>query len=876
MSRYLRFFGADPRADVDDELEFHLRECADDLMTRGLNPEEARREAERQLGDLQGIKQELAAAGRAQQRRERIRDWGRELRYSFRRLRREPGFTVTAVATLTLGIGTAVAVFAVVDAVVFKPLPYPASDRLVTLSPQQNFNMALADALGAAPAFEASTGVSGWSLTLTGHGDPAVLDAQAVDAEFFRVVGVQPALGRAFRTEERDPGLSDVVILSHGVWQTRFGGDPTVIGRRIELDGYRHPTRRIIGVMPDEFVPPLAGPGSNMRVWIPLTRVPGRTVATDNTWYVTSVIARLAPDATVDMAATQVRAITTELEREFPSVIPETRHETAGAMGLLDSMVGDLRTSMWALLGGVGFVMLLACANLANLLLARGERRRRELAIRAALGAGRIRLIREQLTDSAILSVIGGAGGILFANIVLGAIDLERASSLPRVAGFTMDHRVAGFAIAASFAAALVFGLWPALRGSRGDVRDSLGAGTRGGGLTRSGARLGAVLVAGEIALATVLVSGAGLLLKSLQELRSVELGIDASDVVALEISPPRAQYQGEAARLLYDRIFERLRALPGVRAVGAINRLPLTRGNTDFPYLAEGHAPPDGPLPSANFRVVTPEYFDAVDQPLIEGRPLADADRRTERAIAGLINRTMANQLWPDESAVGKSIRLFGNQPFEVVGVVSDVRQFTLDRAPSPEMYHPHGARWSVANMVIMIEGSPEVLPTPAAIRQAVWDIDPDIPVEYVRHMADVVDRSIARRRFFASVLSFFGVLALALGAVGVFGVMAYSMGARRSEFGLRMALGATRRRVLRGAVARGAVAIGFGLVVGLVGSATSTRLLQSLLFGVSPGDPGTHAVAGVILATVAALATLIPALNATRVDAATVMRAN
>lgn len=873
--RYLRFFGADPRADVDDELEFHLQERTDELVAGGLSPEAARRQAEQRLGDVGSIKQRLEGAIRSGRRRERVRDLVRAVLLSVRRLRREPGFAAMAIATLTLGIGAAVGVFAVVDAVVLKPLPYPDPGRLIEISPSQNFNIAMADELGAAPALEAASGVSHWGLTLTGNGEPAVLSAQVVDAAFFRVMGVQLAAGRPFRPDERDPALSDVVILSYGVWQNRFGGDRSIIGRRIDLDGAGHATRRVIGVMPRGFVAPLLGPRTEIGAWIPLSRAPGRTIATDSTWYVNYLIARLAPGATIDQAAQQIRLITARLVREFPGRLDTSRLETAGAIGLLDSLVGDVRGTLLALLGAVGLVLLLACANLANLLLARGERRRRELAVRAALGAGRWRLVGEQLMDSVVLALLGGAGGVVLARALLATLDLGRASNLPRTAGLQVDWRVLAFAILVSLLAAVIFGLWPALRASTGHVRDDLGAGTRAPGVTRSGNRLGAVLVAGEIALATMLVTGAGLLLRSLRELHAIPPGLDASDVVAIQLEPPTTPYEGQSARLLYDQLFERLHAIPGVRTVGAIHLLPFTLDNWSFPYLAEGHPPPDGPLPSANFRVVTPDYFDAVDQPLLEGRRLTEADRRTERLSVGLVNRTMAHTLWPDESAVGKTIRLFGSEPFEVVGVVGDVRQFSLDRAPQPEMYLPHGAGWSLSSMVVMLETTGDPRPIMAAARRAVWDVDANIPIVGVRRLDEVLGDSMARRRFFANVLSFFGALGLALGAVGVFGVMAYTMGARRAEFGVRMALGATRAKVLGGALRRGAMPIALGLLAGLTASAVASRVLTSLLFGVTPGDPLTTLSAGAVLGAVAAAATFVPAYRATKVDAAVVMRA-
>ncbi|MDP2584360.1 MAG: ABC transporter permease [Candidatus Palauibacterales bacterium] len=799
-----------------------------------------------------------------------------DLRFAYRQIRRSPGFTASVILTLALGIGASVAMFTVVNAVLLRPLPYPHPDRLVELLPGENANIALATVVSeSAPDIEAWTGLSGWTLTLTGAAEPVAIPTQMVDAGFFRVFGVQPLLGRAFRPADRNRDRSDVVILSWSLWQSRFGGDPSIVGRRLALDGNGHAFRTVVGVMPRGFHGPAALDGSDFQAWAPLDAPPGRTVATDSTWYVNTIVGRMRPGATVDGVATEVRATMERLHDRFPEVIDRDAVRAAGATGVLASMVGDVSRPLWTLLGAVGLVLLLLCANLANLLLARGEHRRRELAVRTALGAGRSRLVRDQLVESLVLSLAGCAVGIGLARLILAALRVTRISGLPRAGSLPLDPRVLAFAVGVSLACAVGFGLLPALRASSGAIRAGIGQGRRSEG-SRSGRRLGRVLVAAEVALALVVVTGAGLLLGSLRALRSVDPGLDVHHVLDLRLEPPSHAYEGGGggrARALYSELRARLGALPGVESVGAIQLLPLTDGNWAFPYLAEGHPPPQGaPLPSANFRVVTPGYFRTLGIPLVAGRLLGPDDRE-DGAPVGLVNATMARQLWPGESAIGKEIELFGSEPFRVVGVVGDVHQRSLREAPRPEMYRPL-AQYPLAGMDVLLktEGDPTALIGP--MTRSVHDVAPDVPVARTRLMGDVLTDSLARERFFAGVLAFFALLALALGAVGVYGVMAYQVGGRQGEFGVRMALGATPGRILRRALGDGLLPVGAGIALGLAGTLVSSRLLSSLLYGLRPTDPATVTAAVVILASVAAAATWIPARRAARVDPMAVLR--
>ncbi len=793
------------------------------------------------------------------------------MRHHLRRLRKDKGFTITALATLALGIGASVAIFTVVNAVLLRPLPYPAADRLVRIGPDRNFNATLSDAVGAIPSLEASTGVAVWSLTLTGAGDPVSLSTQVVDPSFFRVFGVRPTLGRPFTPEERDPSRSDVVILSDALWRRRFSADPDIIGRRVRLDGYGTEARTVVGVMPRGFVPPVAPPEADVQLWIPLSLPPGATFATDSTWYVNWVIGRMRPGATVEGVAQEARTAMARLRATAPQLLTAEDARTLGASGLLDSMVGDVRGTLLVLLAAVALVLLLACANLASLLLARADRHRQEFAVRAALGAPRSTLVRERLGESVLLAVAGGALGVLVARLVLAALRVSDASGLPRIEGLGLDARVVGFAVGVSLLCAIGFGLVPALRSTSVDLRESLGSGGRTHGRTPARRRLGAVLIGGEVALALIVVTGATLLLGSLHALRSVDPGLDAHDVLAVQLEPPAARYEGEAARTYYRELTDRLLALPGVKHVGGIHLLPFAQGNWAFPYLAEGHEPPaNAPLPSANFRVVTPGYFRAAGIPLLEGRDVSWSDDGWKSA---LLNRAMAEQLWPGEDPIGKQILLFGSDPFRVVGVVGDVHQEGLDRKPRPEMYFPQGGS-RVTQMVMMVEASVPPSSLGPAVRRAVNEVAGDVPVVRIRPLEDVLGDSMRQRSFFAGILTFFAVLALALGAVGVYGVMAYRMGTRRPEFGVRMAFGATSANVLRGALLSGAVPVVVGLAVGLLGALLGTRLLTSLLFGIGATDPVSFAAAVVVLGAVGVAAIAVPAWRASRLDPASVLR--
>jgi putative ABC transport system permease protein len=865
---------AEIAGEIDEEIAFHLEMRAAKLESAGLDPEDARAQAEREFGDTGALRRALHRQDRRIQARHRtlgrLGDVARDVRFACRSLARAPGFALVALLTLVLGIGASVAMFTVVNAVLLRPLPYPEAEQLVRLWPDQNANMALARELGeGAPSLESWTGLALFGLTHAGDDGAALLTAQAIEAGFFDVFGTRPALGRPFTVEERDPTRSDVVLLSDALWRTRFGADPAVIGRRVPMEGTGHATREVVGVMPRGFVAPFADHVERVDVWIPLQVPPGRTVATDSTWFVNHIVGRMRAGATAAGVATEVSTLLTRVRAETGGLISEESVRAPGAMPILDALVADVRSTLRLLLWVVALVLLLACANLANLMLARGERRRPELAAKAALGGSRMRLVRELLTEGAVIAALGAVGGVLFARVILDGLRISEASGLPRMDALPIDARVLGFAVLAATLSLLLFALLPALRVTAGDLRPALGEARRTRGRTVASRRIGASLIAGEVALAMVVVTGAALLVQSFRTVRAVDAGMNVERVIAVQLQPSPAAYSSTRLREYYGELFERLRALPGVSGVGAIHLTPFTMSNWAFPYLAEGHSPPDNePLPSANFRVVTPGYFEAVGMPLRAGRTFDERDASDAPAV-GIINRTLAEQLWPGQDAVGRTIHLFGNTPFRVIGVVGDVHQHALDAAPRPEMYRPF-EQWTLSGMTVMVAADADPAALAAQVRDVVASIDRGVPIVSLRPLADVLDDSLGGRRFVASVLSFFGVLALLLGVIGVYGVMTHAVSARRGEFSVRIALGATRRDVLGHALRGGIAPVLVGLAVGTLAALATGWLLESLLFGVQPGDPLVIAVAALVLGASALLAIWLPARRVASLDPA------
>ncbi len=798
--------------------------------------------------------------------------WLQDLRQGAKSLGRRPLASAGIVGTLALGVGAATATWSAVDGVLLTPLPYPEPDRLVAVWPTMNFNGAMVrDALAASPALESITGYSGWGFTLTGQGEPLEVRGARVSVDHFRVLGARPVLGRDFDAGEGVPGAGDVVVLSHGFWVRAFGADPAVVGRRIALSTNDADTRTVVGVMGPEFHPLAHDPD----VWVPLTLPPGTDMADDDTWYVNDRVARLAPGATVAEAAEQIRGWARDVREHMPRLVTDEDVREADVRPLHLDATASVGPVLWASLGAVSLVLLMACANVANLLLARGEGRGHDLALRAALGARRPRIVRLLLVESTLLGAAGGALGIALSfGLVRGLVALA-PPDFPRLDQIGVDGSVLLFALGATLLATLVAGVVPALRTSRVDATASLGRAARGTG-RRGGSRLTPILVTAEVALAVVVVVGSGLMLKSLHRMTSEELGIAPDGLVVLRPSPPTGRYpDGPAFRSYYAQVLERVEALPEVERAAAIHLLPGTSDNWSFPTRPEGFESTDGTTPSVNIRLVTPGYLETVQVPLLQGRTLQPTDDEGGETVV-VVNQAFVDRYWPAESdPLGLTLRITSTTA-RVVGVVGDVRQHGFGSEPRPEMYFAHGQLTWDATFWIVARVRPGIDPAaPArALRDAVWAVDPDVPVGGLEPLTSVYADSAATTRFLATVLGGFGLLALLLGAVGVFGVTAFAVGRRTGEFGVRVALGARRREVLGTAVGRSLVPVAVGLGVGLLAAAVTSRVLASVLYDVAPSDPATFGAVVLTLGAVALGAALLPAWRAAAVDPATVLR--
>ena len=802
----------------------------------------------------------------------RMEELARDLGYAFRMLRRRPGFTAVIMLTLALGIGANTAIFSVVDAVLLQPLPYAEPDRLVRVVPQHRGDGEVtagafsredfADLSGDDVAYESMAAYTEGARVLTGVGEPQELEAAYVSSDFFRALGVEATLGRTLGGEENVPGADRAVVLSHGFWRSRFGSDTGVLGVTVTLDGEPF---TIVGVMPPSFdFPSLA-----TSLWVPISLLGCDNVPCGRSSRWMTVVARLAPGATLETARTATDIVLERLERAYP----ETNEgwSTATVVPLRESIVGDVRPALLVLLGAVALVLLIACANVANLLLARGATRSREFALRAALGAGRSRVVRQLLTESVALALVGGALGFLLAFGVVDAVVTLSAGSIPRSYEIRPDFRVAGFALAASVMTGVLFGLFPSITASRITIRDSLNAGGRSGAETgpRRGRR--SLLVVLETALAVVLLTGAGLLIRTFWNLTRTDTGFRAENVLSLSLDMSADVMGGDRRNAYRREIIQRIENLPGVLAVGGSKDVPLHGVSEWYSFSLPGRS--DVPAFAPETHIVTGDYFSALGIPLLEGRVFTDADEVDERLLL-IVNQTLARQYWPDRDPVGEALMLFGNNEVRIVGVVGDVRYNAIVQAPRPAVYVlPHfGGRRS---MTLYVRTASDPLPMANAFRQAIWEVNPDQPVS-VSTMRQVVSATVAEPRFLTVLLGSFAVLAVVLAALGVYGVTAYDVSRRTYEVGVRMALGARAGNVLRLIVAQGLAPVLAGLAIGLIAARALTRVLSSLLYGVDATDPMTFASVALLLGAVALLAVYVPARRAARVDPILALRAH
>jgi putative ABC transport system permease protein len=796
-----------------------------------------------------------------------------DLKYGLRMLARSPGFTVVAVVTLALGIGANTAIFSVVSGVLLQPLPFAQPDRLVgiTDSYPQGALVAMRANLG---SMEVAGYSHGQELNLTGLGDPVRLYGTAVSANLFSLLGVRPESGRIFLPAEDQAGKDNVVILSHALWQQKLGGDPMVIGRWVTLEGEG---RQIVGVMPAGFQ--IAS--SNAQFWVPLHLDPG---AIGSYWGggFMPVIARLRVGVTLEQARAELRAYIPRLRGMFPWKMPDALWGSSNVIPLQQSLIGDARAKLLLLLGASGLVLLIACANVANLLLARGTTRQKEMAVRAALGAGRRRICQQLLTESVILGVCGGALGMLLAVNGLPGLKAILPADTPRLASVAVDWRVMGFTAGIAILTGFIFGTAPALHATRIDLTESLKTG--GQHSTAASHRLRSVLAMAEVALAVVLVTGAGLTVKSLWELSHVNPGFRSQSIVTARITPNQA-FCTEFARCLsfYNDLIDRTRALPGVEEAAIVSVVPLSGRINVFSAELEDHPrDPSEPAPAIFETFVSPDYFRLMGIPLIRGRNFTVADMGPDAPSVALITASTAREYWPNQDPIGKHLKRVWNKDWTtVVGVVNDVNEYSLaSRLPEyveGAIYEPYGNGRGTprpTEMTLVVRTANELGSLAEKLRRVVSGLDPNVPMSEMQAIGQVVSESVAAPRSTMSLFAIFAAVAVLLGAVGVYGVISYSVVERTPEIGIRLALGAQKREVMRLVMGQGARVALTGVGMGLAGALALTRLLSSLLYGVKPTDPLTFMVVSLIITGVVLLASYIPARRATKVDPMVALR--
>jgi putative ABC transport system permease protein len=804
-----------------------------------------------------------------------------DLRFGARMLLKKPGFTSIAIITLALGIGANTMIFSVVNAVLLRPLPFQNPDQLVMIWGKLPAHVS--GDIGASAAefadyrdqnlvFSSIATYTSSSFNLTGAGEPVRIVGTLASTSLFPLLNVQPVLGRAFLDEEDRPGHDRVIILSHGLWRQRFAGDSSVIGRSVTLDGQSH---TIIGVAPAGF----HFPDDETEIWKPIAFTALQLSETERGSRYLNVIARMKTGVTIEQAHADVAATAQRMQQRLPAIYRADSGWGAGVVSLREETVGASRLALQALFGAVGCVLLIGCANVANLLLARASTRRREMAIRTALGAGHGRIIRQLLTESLLLALVGGGLGALIAVWGIDVVAKLSASTLPRVNEVSIDGRVIGFTLAVTLVTGLLFGLAPAWLSARPDLNETLKEG--GGKGIGSGARhrLRGLLVVGEIAIALVLLVGAGLMVKSLYRLQQVEPGFDPAHTLTMRLALPEAKYpEPQRQRDFFDQLLNRIATLPGVKAAGAINFLPLSGTGVQRSFLIEGK-----PEPKLNvgFRMVSPDYFLAMGVPPRSGRLIDDRDRENALRVA-VVNETFARVFLADEDPLGKRIKIGSAQgPFPwltIAGVVRDVKHSGLDRQTRPEMYVPYLQpllpTWGVPPMFLVVRSESEPISLTAAVRGVVQELDRDQPVYDVATMEILLSRSTIQRRFNMTLLAVFAALALILAGVGIYGVMAYAVTDRTREIGIRMALGAQASDALKLVIRQGMGLTLVGVALGLMGAFALTRMMKNLLFNVSPTDLLTFIVIALLLTSVALLACWIPARRATKVDPMVALR--
>ena len=807
----------------------------------------------------------------------------KDLRYALRRLAHTPGFSAVVLLTLALGIGANTAIFSVVNTVLLRPFPYREPERLVVVDhfyPSLNNLEAGASAPGfrdlrdQAQIFDGVYVRDGWAPALTGEGEPQRLIAARASALMFQTLGVSPVMGRAFLAEEDEPGRNRVVVLSHGFWQRQFGGDRAMVGKSIQLNGEPY---EVLGVMPPDF-----RDAFNPRVdlWAPLALTPQQFAGGRTNEFLT-LIARLDPGITVERARSDMRTFANQLKAQYPDqYAPDW---TLKVTPLNQKVSGNIRPALLVLLGAVGFVLLIACANVANLLLARAASRIKEVAIRSALGATRRDLVRQLLTESMLLALVGGALGLALAWLGVQAVVTLKPANVPRIDELGIDPSVMLFTLGVAVLTGLLFGVAPAVQTSRTNLQETLKEGGRSSMSDRSGQTLRRALVVAEVALALALLTGAGLLIKSFARLQGVDPGFDAGNLLTFNLSIPPAKYRSDTTRAQYfDRVGEQVRAVPGVQGVAMASVMPFSNNWSTGSFRVEGYQPPQGqPGPWGDIRVVGADFHRVMRIPLVSGRAFTEQDDDRAPDVV-IVDQEMLKRYWPNVDPIGKRITF--NDPqrdsvvewITVVGVVGHAKHEGLDAEDRVQLYFPYrqGAGFVGTNLSFAVRTASDPSRALPAVRAAIHAIDRDVPISAVSTMEENIATSMGQRRFAMLLLGLFAAMAITLASIGIYGVMSYSVTQRAHEIGVRMALGAARVNVLSLVMRQGMTLVALGIAIGVLGALGLTRLIATQLYAVPPSDPATFTLVAALLIGIAALATLVPALRATRVDPVVALR--
>jgi len=805
------------------------------------------------------------------------------VRFALRQLRRSPGFALVAIVIMALGIGANTAIFSIVHAVLLEPLPFRDIDRLVQVwhtPPQASFPGMTQFSVSPAnfmdwqkqsTTFEKMALYSGARFDMTDTGKPESISASAVSPEFFPVLGVKPLHGRVFLEEESGSGKNRVAVLSYRFWQSHFGGDAGVIGKKITLNDEPY---TVVGVMgPTMTKPEIA------KIWVPLALTSAELAVRSE--HNLRVVGKLKPGVTLNQAQSEMDTISQRLEQAYPA---DDKGWGAVVVSLREQTVGDVRPALLMMLGAVAFVLLIACANVANLVLSRTLARKKEIAIRSAVGATRGKIVAQLLTETVLLSLLGGALGLVAAHFGIQLLLKYFADQLPQTEGIGLSAPVLAFTLAVSVATGILSGLLPALRMSKGDVSEALKQGLGRTDADGGGRRTRFVLVVTEVALSLVLLVGAGLMIRSLWKLQSVNPGFDEHHVLTMDVKVGRKQFtSADEEAQFFDRVAERVRALPGVESAGAVDVLPL-QGGSNQPVTIEGHAPAAlSEQPEVSVRVATADYFKTMRVPLLAGRDIRSSDM-TDSAPVVVISESMAKQFWPKGDAIGHHLKLsfYPEKQREVVGVVGDVKQNGLASSTGiPTLYWPiaqtEGApnrKWMPRSLTLAVRTTVEPRTLATAVTGVIQEMNKDVPVDNVLTLEEFVGMSLTKSSFNMQLLAVFGGLALVLCTVGIYSVLAYSVRRGMKEIGLRIAFGATRRDVLKVVIGQGMRPTATGIAIGLIAALTLSRVVASMVYGVSSRDLATFAVVTILLTVVAFGASLIPALRAMRVDPLVVLR--